>query len=426
MDAVTILTATAALLAFGLVSGRLQGSVLTGPMLFAAFGLIAGPAAAGLISVKISNTGLHILAEATLVLVLFSDAASIDLRTLRRDHDFPVRMLVIGMPLTIALGAIAATGLFSDLLVWEALLLAAILAPTDAALGQAVLLNRTVPVRIRQALNVESGLNDGIALTVVLFFAAFAGMSEEAVDVSRWPIFGLKQITLGPIAGILVGFAGAKLVALCHRAGWLNDSGEGVSALALAFGSYALAETMHGNGFVAAFVGGLVFGNTLKLRCRFLYEFAETEGQILILFTFMAFGAVMLPQAILHVTTAYVAFALLSLTVLRMVPVSVALLGTGVRPATSLFLGWFGPRGLASILFSLLILEKSDIPHKHELLVAIVVTVTISIFAHGLTAGPLSRWYASRTREMGECAENVPVPEMPFSAPLRPPAEADA
>lgn len=418
MDAATVLTATAALLAFGLVSGRLQGSVLTGPMLFAAFGLLAGPAVTGLISLKISNTGLHILAEATLILVLFSDAASIDLRSLRRDHNLPVRMLVIGMPLTIVLGAIAAVVLFAGLSIWEALLLAAILAPTDAALGQAVLLNRAVPVRIRQALNVESGLNDGIALTVVLVLASLASMQQEAIDVSGWPLFGLKQVTLGPIAGVIVGFAGAKLVALCHRAGWLNDSGEGISALALAFGAYALAEVMHGNGFVAAFVAGLVFGNTLKLRCKFLYEFAETEGQILILFTFMAFGVVMLPMAITDLSVTVVVFALLALTVLRMVPVTLSLLGTGIRPVTSLFLGWFGPRGLASILFSLLILEKTDIAHKDELLIAIVVTVTLSILAHGITAGPLSRRYVLKTREMGECAENVPVPEAPFSNSL--------
>ena len=420
MDAVGVLTATVALLAFGLASGRLQGTMLTGPMLFAAFGVVAGPAFAGLISMQISNEGLHLLAEATLILVLFSDAAGIDLRSLVRDHDFPVRMLIFGMPMTIALGALAALALLPELFVWEALLLAAILAPTDAALGQAILLDRTVPVRIRQALNVESGLNDGIALTLVLAFAAFASMHQESNDVSHWPLFALQQITLGPVAGIVVGFAGAKLIALCHRTGWLSESGEGICALALAFAAYALAEFVHGNGFVAAFVGGLVFGNTLKLRCRFLYEFAETEGQILILLTFMAFGIVMIPQAWPGVDAAMIVFAIMALTVVRMIPVSLSLLGTGVRPATSLFLGWFGPRGLASILFSLLILENADIAHKNELIVAIVLTVSMSILAHGISAGPWSRWYGNRAREMGECAENVPVPEMPFSGPLRP------
>ena len=423
MDPVTILTAAAAFLVFGLLSRRLEGTVLTGPMLFAAFGVLAGPAAIGLISLNISNTGLHILAEVTLILVLFSDAASIDLRRLRRDHNLPVRMLVVGMPLTILFGAIAAMILFADFSMWEAALLAAILAPTDAALGQAVVVNHAVPVRIRQALNVESGLNDGIALSVVLVFAALASATQEPADASYWLLFGLKQISLGPIAGIVVGYVGAKLVAFCHRAGWLTESAEGVIALALAFGAYALAELFHGNGFVAAFIAGLAFGNTLAFKCKYLYEFAETEGQILILLTFMAFGIVMIPMMIPDINATYIAFAVLVLTVIRMLPVSVALLGSGIKPVTSLFLGWFGPRGLASILFALLILEKTDIAHKDEVFVAIILTVVMSILLHGSTAGPFSRWYGLRAKEMGDCAENMPVPEEPFSDSLKPVAK---
>ncbi len=418
MDNLTILTTALAFLAFGLIGRRLRSTVLTGPMLFAAFGLLAGPAVFGFVPLEISNAGLNILAEVTLILVLFSDAASIDLRRLRRDHNLPVRMLAMGMPLTILLGAITAMILFADFSIWEAALLAAILAPTDAALGQAVVVNRAVPVRIRQALNVESGLNDGIALSVVLVFAALAGANQESPDAVSWLLFGLKQITFGPIAGVVVGYLGAKLVAYCHRAGWLSENAEGIVALALAFGAYALAEIFHGNGFIAAFIAGLVFGNTLAFKCKYLYEFAETEGQILILLTFMAFGIVMIPMAIPSINGTYIAFALLALTLLRMVPVSVALLGTGIRPASSLFLGWFGPRGLASILFALLILEQSDITHKNEILAAIIVTVTMSILLHGLTAGPLSRLYGLRTKEMGDCAENMPVPEEPFTDSL--------
>ncbi len=420
MDPVVILTAAVAFLAFGLVSHRLDGTVLTGPMLFAAFGLIAGPAAAGLITLHISNRGLHILAEVTLILVLFSDAASIDLRALRRDHNLPVRMLVIGMPLTIVLGAIAAMILFTDFSVWEAALLAAILAPTDAALGQAVVANPAVPVRIRQALNVESGLNDGIALSVVLVLAACASATQVTADASYWILFGLKQITFGPVAGVVVGFVGAKLVALCYRTGWLSESAEGLIALALAFGAYALAELFHGNGFVAAFIGGLVFGNTLAFKCKYLYEFAESEGQILILLTFMAFGIVMIPMAIPGISVTSIVFALLSLTLVRMLPVSVALLGTGIRPVSSMFLGWFGPRGLASVLFALLILESADVAHKAQIFTVIIVTVVSSILLHGFTAGPFSHWYAVTTRRMGECEENKPVPEEPFSNASKP------
>ena len=224
------------------------------------------------------------------------------------------------MPLTIALGAVAALLLFDGFGIWEAALLAAILAPTDAALGQAVVSNQLVPVRIRQALNVESGLNDGIALPFILILAALASAMHAETDAGEWFLFGAKQVVFGPIAGIALGYVGGKLVSLCYRRQWMSESAEGMIVLGLAFGAFALAETVHGNGFIAAFVAGLTFGNTLKHKCQFLYEFAESEGQILILLTFMAFGAAMIPQAMGEMTMAHILFAILALTVLRMLP----------------------------------------------------------------------------------------------------------
>ena len=414
MEPVAILVVSVGFLGFGLLSRRIGGSLLTGPMLFAGFGFLVGSAALGLVPLKISNAAVHLLAEVTLILVLFADAASIDLVQLRRDHNLPVRTLLIGMPLTVALGTLAAVMLFGELTIWEAAMLAAILAPTDAALGQAVVTNRLVPVRIRQALNVESGLNDGVALPLVLVFGAVASMSHESADAAHWLTFGLTQVTLGPLAGIVVGYTGAKLIAFCHRSHWTTEESEGIIALALAFVAFASAEAVHGNGFIAAFVAGLTFGNTLRFKCKFLYEFAETEGQILILLTFFVFGSVMMPVALAHVTFVHVVFALLALTVIRMLPVTLALLGSGVRPVTSAFLGWFGPRGLASVLFVLLILEESEIAHKDELFTVTILTVMLSILLHGVTAGPAARWYGGMTSAMGECAENRPVAEEPF------------
>ena len=415
MDVTGILAITLALIAFGLISRKIEGSILTGPILFSAFGLIAGPAAFGLIPLQISNEGLHLLAEVTLILVLFSDAANIDLAQLRRDHNLPVRMLLIGMPLTIALGAMVAFLFFDGLGPWEAALLAAILAPTDAALGQAVVSNRLVPVRIRQALNVESGLNDGVALPFILLFAAFASAMHAETNAAEWLVFGAKQVVFGPLAGIAIGYVGAKLVSSCYRRQWMSESAEGMIALGLAFGAFALAEVVHGNGFIAAFVGGLTFGNTLKQKCQFLYEFAESEGQILILLTFTAFGAAMIPQAMGAVTIIHIAFGILVLTVLRMLPIQLSLIGTGIKPVTSTFLGWFGPRGLASILFVLLILEEAELANESTLFAAVIVTVTLSVVLHGMTAGPAARWYGSMSQQMGECEENRPVSDEPFA-----------
>jgi NhaP-type Na+/H+ or K+/H+ antiporter len=410
-----ILAVTVALIAYGLVSRKLEGSVLTGPMLFTAFGLVAGPAFLGIVPLQIDNQSVHLLAEVTLILVLFSDAANIDLGQLRRDHNLPVRMLLIGMPLTIALGAAAALLFFGSLGFWEALLLAAILVPTDAALGQAVVSNRLVPVRIRQALNVESGLNDGIALPFVLIFAALASAMHVDTGAGEWLLFGAKQVVFGPIAGIAMGYVGAKLVARCYQTQWMSETAEGMIALGLAFGAFALAELVHGNGFIAAFVAGLTFGNTLQHKCEFLYEFAESEGQILILLTFAAFGAAMLPQALSVATLSYVAFAIIALTLVRMLPVHLSMMGTGIKPVTSAFLGWFGPRGLASVLFVLLILEEVDIDNEATVFTVVIFTVALSVLLHGVTAGPAARRYGMLSQRMGPCEENMPVSEEPFS-----------
>ncbi len=417
MNVTAILAITLALIAYGLISRKIEGSILTGPILFSVFGLIAGPAAFGLIPLQISNEALHLLAEVTLILVLFSDAANIDLAQLRRDHNLPVRMLLVGMPLTIVLGTLVALLLFDGLGLWEAALLAAILAPTDAALGQAVVSNRLVPVRIRQALNVESGLNDGIALPFILLFAAFASAMHAQTDAGEWLLFGAKQVVFGPLAGIALGYFGAKVVASCYRRQWMSESAEGMIALGLAFGAFALAEVVHGNGFIAAFVAGLTFGNTLKKKCQFLYEFAESEGQILILLTFTAFGAAMIPQAMGAVTMGHILFGILALTVLRMLPVHLSLIGTGIQPVTSAFLGWFGPRGLACILFVLLILDEAELANESELFAIVIVTVALSIALHGMTAGPAARWYGSLSKRMGECEENKSVSDEPFAAP---------
>lgn len=414
MGHVSILIIVAAFLIYGLVSRRLQSTVLTGPMLFAGFGLLVGPAALDLIPIEITSSTIHILAEITLILVLFSDAASIDLRQLRRDHDLPSRMLLIGMPITLVFTGITALLCFTEFSLWEALLLGAILTPTDAALGQAVISNPSVPIRIRQALNVESGLNDGIALPVVLVLATFASAQAAGPPVA-YLTDAAVQLIVAPLVGIAVGYAGGRLVDTCYRTQWMSETAEGIIALALAFFAYELAIVLHGNGFIAAFVAGLAFGNTLGKKCKFLFEFAEAEGQLLILSTFMAFGGVMIPIALADADVMYVIFAVLCLTVLRMGPVAISLLGKGIKPLTSAYLGWFGPRGLASILFVLLITEQSEIPHKQEILVATIITVMLSILLHGLSAGPAARRYGAAAQKMGESAENRPVSAEPFS-----------
>jgi len=402
------------LLLFSLVSGRLQGTIITPPLVFMLFGFAIGSDGLGIAKLGPDHATIHLIAEFTLIVVLFSDAARMDLTRLKRDHNLPVRMLLIGLPLAIVFGTLVAILLFPGFSLWETALLAALLAPTDAALGQSVVTARGVPVRIRQAINVESGLNDGIALPAVLMFAALASVHTEAGGASEWLQIGTMQITLGPVAGVVVGYAGARLLDTALLRGWASDAFQGIGILSLALFLYVVAELIGGNGFIAAFVGGIVFGNTLRHPCSFLFEFMETEGNLLMLVTFLIFGAVLLPEGLVHLTPATFFYAILSLTVIRMVPVAIALIGASLRPPTYLFLGWFGPRGLASILFVLLILEESEVVHRNELLAVTVVTVALSTLLHGLSAAPLARRYALRVAAMGECEESQAVSEIPL------------
>jgi len=414
MDLLSLAVVAGGLLLYSLISGRLQGTLVTAPLVFIIFGFAVGTGGLDVAKVDVGHSAIHFVAEFTLILVLFTDAARIDLTRLRRDHNLPVRMLIIGLPLAIAVGALIATQLFPAFSFWEAALLASLLAPTDAALGQTVVSAKIVPVRIRQAINVESGLNDGIALPAVLLFAALASAESGAAEANEWIRFGLLQLTLGPLTGVLIGWIGARLLDVAAERGWANSSFQGIGILSLAIFTYVTAELIGGNGFIAAFIGGMVFGNTLRHPCTFLFEFMETEGQLLMLIAFLVFGAALLPEGLEHVNPTVFLYAVLSLTLIRMIPIALSLVGAGLRPPTQLFLGWFGPRGLASILFVLLILEESEVPHHDQLLSVTVVTVALSALLHGVTAAPLANLYGQLAARMGECEESKPVAELPL------------
>ncbi len=418
MESVAFIVVAMIILGFGLISGRVQNSILTAPIFFAGVGLLAGGSGLGWLDLHIDDHLIHTLAELTLVLVLFTDATRINLKLLRREHDLPVRLLVFGMPLTILLGTAVAAGLFPELTLWEAALLAAVLAPTDAALGQAVVSSSKVPVRIRQALNVESGLNDGIALPLVLVFMSTCASAVPGEGGSEyWLKFAALQVTLGPLVGIAVGWIGARLVTLGTQSGWMSHTFQHLSSLGLALLSFAGAEVIGGNGFIAAFCAGLTLGNTAsKGICDCLYEFAEAEGQLLTLLVFLIFGAIMLPTVGDHLSWQAVVYGALSLTVIRLLPVALSLIGAGLRKETVLFLGWFGPRGIASILFGLLVVEGSVLHHREEIFMVVLVTVALSILAHGVTASPGATWYSQHTesyRHEKAAAEHQSVAEMP-------------
>ncbi len=376
-------------LTFGMVGRRLESTSLTGPMIFVGFGLLAWKTE--LITLSPDHQLVHGLAEITLVVVLFADAARIDLRRLRGEHAIPVRLLFAGIPLTVILGTAAAFVILPAMSIWEAALLASILAATDAALGQAVVSSPVVPQRIRTALNVESGLNDGMALPLVLLFASLASIGGGAGEsAAYWIRFGLLQVTLGPLAGIVVGAIGAIGVQQALKRKWTSGPHEGIATLATAALAVAAAELIGGNGFIAAFVAGLVFGNLLPRRCDFIHEFAESEGQLLTLATFGLVGACVIPHALAGNEPAWWIYAALALTVIRMLATSLSLIGAKLSVSTHLFLGWFGPRGLASVLFAMIALEGMDIKNGEMIRGVVAATVVLSVFLHGATASPFS------------------------------------
>jgi len=406
----------AGLLLFTLVSKRLGQSILTPPMLFSIFGLLISSYALDLVTIDVEHGAIHTLAELTLILVLFADATRIDLSSLRREQNLPARMLLIGLPLAIVLGAAVALPLFANFGVWSAAVLATMLAPTDAALGQVVVSSPRVPMRIRQTLNVESGLNDGIVLPVLIVLLSLAGATEAQQSAGELVRFGLLQITLGPLVGVLVGYAGGWLIRFSVRRDWITHEAQEISAVALAVLAFGGAEVVGGNGFIAAFSAGLVLGNWFPAICQRLYDFAETEGHLLTLFVFLIFGAVLLPESLAVLTGATLLYAMLSLTLIRMIPIAISLLGVGLRWETVAFLGWFGPRGLATILFGLLVLDESSLLQRGEITWIAMTTVCLSILTHGLTAYPLASWYGRRMETMP--AEETPERQAANHMPL--------
>ncbi len=376
--------------AYALLSGRVDRSRVSGPILFVLVGLLLGPAAFGALALDLSIGDLRLLAEITLALVLFSDAANADIDQIRRTRFLPRRLLFVGLPLTILLGLAFGLVLLPGLSLIEVALVAAALAPTDAALGKPVVTNPAVPPAMRESLNFESGLNDGICVPIiVLLLGAAAGLEVEHRPFAHILLTVVEEIGIGFLVGAAIAIPGAWALGRARAAGWIGANWMGVPAVGLAVACFALAQAVGGSGFIACFVGGLAFGARRPDRHELLRA-AESCGDVLSLLTWVAVGALVVVQVSGAVTWAVVLYAILSLTVVRMLPVWLCLRGTGVVARDRLFIGWFGPRGLASVVFGVLILS-ADLPGGDTLAATIVCTVILSVVCHGASAAPLIR-----------------------------------
>ena len=411
LDTELIVIVAASALIWVACSSRLERLNITAALFFVAAGVLAANPPLSLVDLHADSSTLRSIAELTLAILLFVDAAGADVHRLRREASVPARLLLIGLPLTVAAGVALALVTLSDLDPWACAAVAAIVAPTDAALGAPIMADRRLPVRIRQALNIESGLNDGLVTPIVTFCIA-AAVAEVGDSPDLSPATALADLGVGVLVGVALGLAGGLVLGAARRASWMVPEAEGLAVLGLALASYAAAVQLGANGFVAAFVGGLAFGARPGEAAERL-RFASETGEALALAVWFVFGALAL--GVLDDGGWGVAvFALLALTVARLVPVAVALAGTGMRRSTVLFIGWFGPRGLASVVFALIAYDELvDDPQRATVLAAVTATVLASVVAHGLTARPLAGRYAAA---LAPAVPAVPVAAAPAAA----------
>jgi NhaP-type Na+/H+ or K+/H+ antiporter len=380
---------------YSLVSRRLEQTIVTAPIVFTVAGMLMLPALPLIQKFGVNAGALSWLAEIGLVLLLFTDASRTSLTVLLSIGTLAVRLLSIGMLLTILLGAIAARILFPHLSNWEAGILATVLAPTDAGLGQIVVNSPRVPAGIRQALNVEAGLNDGLCVPFLMFFIALAAAKTEGREASLMQ-FIVEQLGYGLVIGGGIGLVGGWLLGLAERRRWIAETFQQIGVVTLPLLCFAVSEIVGASMFIAAFVAGLAVQVGFKEAGARSVEFAEEWGQLFNLSVFFLFGLVAV-QAWSQFNLVLVTYAVLSLTVVRMLPVATALIGTRLSVASIMFMGWFGPRGLASIVLGLVYLEQEiHLPGEPTIRLALIVTVLASIFAHGLSATPGIQLYARK------------------------------
>ena len=380
---------------YTVVSGRIDKLPMSAPIVFVLAGLLMGPSVLSWLPANMTLVEFRVLVDLTLALVLFADAASSDKSVLRLKIDLPARMLLLGLPGAIALGFVVAYFVFDGLTLYEAAILATMLAATDAALGKAVVSNKVVPARLRESLNCESGLNDGLSVPILLVFIALAhGAAGGVSDVSALELVA-EEIGIGVAVSLLVAGGGAWVLKACEARGWVSEVWVQLAVPALAITCFSVAQSLHGSGYIAAFSGGMLFGIVTKKATHKLVMPAEGISEAMAMLTWMIFGAVVTGRIAAGLTWEIVLYAVLSLTVVRMLPIYLSLAGTGETASRKLFLGWFGPRGLASIVFALMVINEK-LPGSDFIATTVAFTVLLSLVLHGVSANPLAKWIASK------------------------------
>lgn len=390
MEEHATLLAVAALAVIALFTRRLERSPVTVPMLCALLGV--GFFLTDGVPAKLLAEDLTVLAEVALAVVLFTDAAHLKLARLNERKAWPTRMLFIGTLLAFGIGTLLFTPLFPDLPIWQIALIAALLAPTDAALGQSIFSNEKIPEHIRDTLTAESGLNDGLALPLIIFLACGAVGFDHELARDNWYAFAGQQIGLGLGVGAVLGTLGGLASQWSVDKGFAVEDNTSVFALILVAVTYFAADAVGGNSFVAVFASGLCFGRFAKDCADRAKEFLETDGVLLMMIAFFFIGALMLPEGLSGANWQAVIAVTLSLFLVRPLAVYLSMMGTKTTLRTRLFLGWFGPRGLATALFTLIILADFG----DELESKVILSVTMVAFAASTVLHGISAHYADK------------------------------
>lgn len=383
---------------YSLFASRLEKTFISGPMFFVFAGIILGPLFLNLFAGDIKSQHFRVLADLTLALFLFIDSANANLNVLKGQVRIPVRMLLLGLPGVIVLGTLFAALLFDMLSIYEAAILGTMLAATDAALGKAVIVNEAVPSRLREGLNVESGLNDGLCVPILFVFIALAeGTVSEGGESSLAFHLVAEELGIGLLVGCSLSLVGTWLIRFFYKKAWLSKVWLQITIIMLAVSAFSVAQSLHGSGYIAAFTGGLLFGYLNKQATHKLVFAAEGVGETLALVTWLLFGAAVISHTISAFTWPMILYAFLSLTIVRMIPIFLSLLGTGESVSSKLFLGWFGPRGLASIVFAIIVVNK-EIPGAKYIGLVVTLTVLLSLIFHGISAQPLAKLIGKKER----------------------------
>ena len=389
-------TLTGFIFCYSLIAKRIENSFISGPMVYTTVGLFCGSWGLGLFGLDATSNDLRMLADMTLALVLFSDAANANLSVLKRQIQIPSRMLFIGLPAAIVLGFIIAACLFEQLSLLEAAILATMLAATDAALGKAVITNQQVPARIREVLNAESGLNDGLYVPILLLLIALTVNSQGgAHEDTQALLLVAEELGIGLIVDLSLAFVGSQFLKMSMMHAYLSEVWGQITVVALAITCFAIAQEFHGSGYIASFSGGLLFGYLTKEKAHHLIIGTESAAEVLALLTWVLFGAAVIVGLLDLISWQVVVYALLSLTVIRMLPIFLAFTGSDVSTFSRLFMDWFGPRGLASLVFFIIVMD-SGIEGGRFIALIVITTVLLSLILHGITAKPLAQWLSKK------------------------------